>query len=153
MGDDSQWCGTERRAGDRRRRGQHIFRDQRTGFDRRESERSGAGILYCTLAGLRNQPRLLFWLLITVNALNIADFGLTLNALAHGYQEGNPIMGFLFEMNPALAGIFKILAVLLASVLVWQLKRYRKALLAAIVMLLIFAGVFAWHLYGLVMMF
>ncbi|MBN1628492.1 MAG: hypothetical protein JW990_01895 [Thermoleophilia bacterium] len=150
MGDDTQ-C--ERRAGDRRRQRQHTFRDRRTGFDRRELDTSDAGMLHCTLVGLRNQPKALFWLLVVVNVLNIADFGLTLNALAHGFQEGNPVMGFLFEVNPAWAGVFKVLAVVLASLLVWQLKRYRKALIAAIGMLLVFAGVFIWHLYGLAMMF
>lgn len=150
MRDEAQ---RERRAGDRRRQRQYTFRDQRTGFDRRELDTSDAGMLHCTLVGLRNQPKALFWLLAAANVLNIADFALTLNALAHGFREGNPIMGFLFEVNPAWAGIFKVLAVLLASLLVWQLKRYRKALIAAIGMLLVFAGVFIWHLYGLAMMF
>jgi len=104
------------------------------------------------LVGLRDQPRALLWLLATANVLNLADYGLTLNALAHGFEEGNPIMGFMLNLNPVWAGIFKVLAILLASFLVWQLKRYRKALIVAIGMLLVFAGVFAWHLYGLLVM-
>lgn len=105
-----------------------------------------------TLTDLREQPRALWFLLATVNVLNVADFALTLNALSHGFAEGNPLMGFMLELSPAWAGIFKMLCILLASLLVWRLKRYRKALVMAIAMLVIFAGIFVWHLYGLAVM-
>jgi hypothetical protein len=152
MRDETEWRARDRRGGDRRRNRRYTFRDQRTGFDRREPRECQAGALQNTLAGLREQPRTLWWLLAAVNVLNIADYVLTLNALSHGFAEANPVMGLLFDMNPALAGIFKTLAVLLASLLAWQLKRYRKALLVAIGMLVVFAGVFAWHLCGAMLM-
>lgn len=144
--------GHDRRGGERRRCRRYIFRDQRTGFDRRSPEGPQAGILQNTLVGLRDQPRTLLWLLAAVNVLNLADFALTLNALAHGFHEGNPVMGFMLDLSPAWAGVFKTLAVLLASLLVWQLKRYRKALVVAIGMLVVFTAIFAWHIYGLVVM-
>lgn len=142
------------RSGDRRRERRSTFLDRRTGFDRRECERSGlrVGSLQYRLLRLREQPRRLLWLLVAANALNIADYGLTLNALADGFKEGNPVMGFLIELSPVWAGIFKVFAVVLASLIVWQLRRYRKALVAAVGMLLVFAAVFAWHLYGLLVM-
>lgn len=154
MSDESECEQFDRRLGERRQARRYTFRDQRTGFDRRDCDRpdGGVGSLYSRLRCLREQPRRLLWLLVVVNVLNIADYGLTLNALGNGFAEGNPIMGFLFEMSPAWAGVFKILAVVLASLIVWQLKRYRKALLAAILMLAVFAGVFIWHVYGLLMM-
>jgi hypothetical protein len=152
MRDETEWWTRDRRRGDRRRHRRYTFKDQRSGFDRRGPKEYRAGVLQNALAGLREQPRTLWWLLAAVNVLNIADYVLTLNALSHGFAEGNPVMGLLFDMNPALAGIFKTLAVLLASLLTWQLKRYRKALVVAIGMLVVFAGVFAWHLCGLMVM-
>lgn len=146
----------DRRTCDRRRRRRHTFFDQRSGFDRRtpvQDLHGVAGTLQRTLLGLRDHPNTLFWVLVATNALNIADYGLTMNALANGFSEGNPVMGFLIQMSPIWAGVFKTAAVLLASLLVWQLKRYRKALLVALLMLAVFAGVFAWHLYGLAVMF
>lgn len=144
----------DRRADDRRRERRYTFLDRRTGFDRRDCGRPGsrAGSLQYRLVCLREQPRRLLWLLVAANALNIADYGLTLNALANGFAEGNPVMGFLIEMSPVWAGVFKVFAVLLASLIVWQLRRYRKALIAALGMLVVFAAVFAWHLYGLLVM-
>ena len=152
MRDETAWRDGDRRRCDRRRHRRYTFRDQRTGFDRREPKECQAGVLQRTLVGLREHPRTLWVLLAAVNVLNLTDFTLTLNALAHGVKEANPFMGFLFDLSPASAGVFKVLGVLLASLLVWQLKRYRKALLAAVGMLLVFGGVFAWHMCGLALM-
>jgi hypothetical protein len=88
-------------------------------------------------------------LLVTVNVLNIADFLLTLNVLKDGGGEANPIMRSLFSLGPFWAGLFKILAVLLTTLLVWRCRSYRLALAASLAMLAIFAAVALSHLFGL----
>jgi hypothetical protein len=141
----------ERRCADRRTSRSHVFRDKRTGFDRRAcgDERRTRDLVRGVLLGLRDSPRTLVALLLVVNALNLIDFALTLNALALGADEANPVMATLFEAGPAWAGVFKVAAVALASLLVWEWKRYRKALIAAVMMLAVFAAVFIYHIVGL----
>ncbi|OFW55773.1 MAG: hypothetical protein A2133_02860 [Actinobacteria bacterium RBG_16_64_13] len=143
--------GDERRCGDRRTRRIYVFRDKRTGFDRREPACGGrgTGVLRAAVVSLRDNPGTLRVLLVAVNALNLTDFFLTLNALHVGAAEANPIMRSLFESSPVWAGIFKTASVLVASVLVWQFRRYRKALSVALLMLVLFAGVFVYHMFGL----
>ena len=140
----------DRRGDDRRCRREYVFRDKRTGFDRRYQPKPGfSGALHQTLLGLRDNPGALRVLLLVINALNLTDFGLTLNALSIGATEANPVMATLFEASPIWAGVFKTLAVLLATALVWECRRYRKALLAAVAMLLVFAAIFVYHMIGL----
>jgi hypothetical protein len=145
----------ERRCGDRRTNRLHVFRDKRTGFDRRActEERGVRDVVRGALLALRDSPRTLVVLLLVVNALNLVDFGLTLNALARGADEANPVMATLFDAGPIWAGIFKVAAVALASLLVWEWKRYRKALAAAVMMLALFAAVFVYHIVGLLTLY
>ncbi|MFH0917311.1 MAG: DUF5658 family protein [bacterium] len=140
-----------RRGGERRRRRfSFVLHERRSGFDRRELVTAGptATVFENTLTGLRDHPGTLWVLLVTVNVLNLADFALTLNVLALGGGEANPIMRSLFALNPAYAGTFKIMAVLVTSGLVWRCRRFRSALGAALLMLAIFAGVFFYHIIG-----
>ena len=102
------------------------------------------------LTGLRDRPATLRVILLTVNMLNLADFLLTVNVLAMGGGEANPIMRSLFELNPAYAGLFKIAAVLATSLVIWRLRRFRSALEVALVMLVVFMGVFFYHILGMV---
>jgi len=144
-------AGNDRRRSDRRRTRSHVFFDKRTGFDRRMPGDEGAarGFLLDLLIALRDSSRTLTVLLLAVNILNLVDFGLTLNALAIGASEANPVMASLFEAGPIWAGIFKVAAVALASLLVWEWRRYRKALVAAVTMLAVFSAVFIYHMIGL----
>jgi hypothetical protein len=142
----------ERRESDRRRRRVSlVLHERRSGFDRRERVSAGpAGAAFAgVLTGLRERPGTLWVLLVTVNALNLADFALTLNVLVSGGGEANPIMRSLFSVDPAYAGLFKIVAVLLATVLVWRCRRFRSALEAAVIMVAVFAVVFVYHIVGL----
>lgn len=107
------------------------------------------GVLRRTLFALRDRPRALQLLLVAVNVLNVADFALTLGVLDSGGREANPIMRPLLAMSPLWAAIFKLIAVLAASLLVWEARRYRKALIAGLCMLVIFAGLFVYHVFGL----
>jgi hypothetical protein len=141
-----------RRGGDRRgRRFSFVVRERRSGFDRRGPAPAGPAstALESVLTGLRDRPSALWVLLITVNALNLVDFALTLNVLALGGGEANPIMRSLFALNPVYAGAFKVVAVLLCTWLVWRFRRFRSALGAALLMVTIFAAVFFYHVIGL----
>jgi hypothetical protein len=143
----------DRRSKDRRRRRfSFVMRERRSGFERRN--RPDAGRLSLAferaLLDLRDRPRVLFGLLITVNVLNLADFLLTLNVLAEGGGEANPILRSLFAADPLYAGIFKVVAVLLTSWLAWRCRRFRSGLEATIIMLVLFAGVICYHIFGLI---
>jgi hypothetical protein len=140
----------ERRADERRCRREYVFRDKRSGFDRRHRPLEGVrGVTHRTLVALRDKPRALLVLLVVVNALNLTDFALTLNALSRGATEANPVMATLFNASPIWAGVFKTFAIFVATAMVWESRRYRKALVAAIAMLLVFAAIFIYHMVGL----
>ena len=99
---------------------------------------------------MRDRPRLLFVLLLGVNVLNLADFLLTLNVLARGGGEANPILRSLFAMDPLYAGGFKLVAVLLTCWLAWRCRRFRSGLEAAVIMLVLFTVVICYHIFGLI---
>jgi len=127
-----------------------VFRDRRTGFDRRAAAAGGGGGgLEVALLGLRDRPSALLVLLAAVNVFNIADFSLTLNALAGGAGEANPVMRSLLDLDPVWAGLFKFAAVLAASCMVWRLRRYRLALEAALLVAGIMLAVLVYHVLGL----
>lgn len=107
------------------------------------------GVLRRTLFALRDRPRALRLLLVAVNVLNVADFALTLGVLHSGGREANPVMRSLLALSPLWAGVFKLVAVLAASLLVWQNRYYRKALIAGLCMLVVFAALFVYDVFGL----
>lgn len=139
----------DRRKGiDRRQRRRYRFHDRRSGFERRVND-VNVGVLTRTLIALRDGPTALRRLLIAVNLLNLADFALTLVALESGGREANPLLRQLFALSPLWAGIFKVVAVLAATLLVWEARRYRKALIAGVCMLVIFTGLLLYHVFAL----
>jgi hypothetical protein len=143
----------DRRKKDRRqRRFSFVLRERRSGFDRRGREGSSrSSIAYQrALLALRDRPRLLFSLLLGVNVLNLADFLLTLNVLARGGGEANPILRSLFALDPLYAGGFKLVAVLLTCWLAWRCRRFRSGLEAAVIMLVLFTAVICYHIFGLI---
>ena len=124
-----------------------VLRERRTGFDRRRSARTGPGaVLENALLGLRDRPGLLALLLMTVNLLNILDFSFTLNVLAAGGAEANPVMRSLFDVGAEWAAIFKVLAVLAATVILWRHRRFRSALVATCLIASVFSAVVIYHL-------
>lgn len=158
MGNDSDrvghgYPGSDRRVGDRRRRKERVFLDRRSGFDRRATAAgAGGGIFQSVLLGLRDRPPALLILLGLVNIFNFADFSLTLNALSAGGREANPLMRSLLALDPVWAGLFKAAAVLLASWIVWRLRRYRLALQATLAVAAILSAVLLYHVVGLVLL-
>jgi hypothetical protein len=150
---DSQ--SNERRSIDRRkRRVSMVLHERRTGFDRRGTVPGGAiaagydGVL----RGLRDSPSHLGIILVTINLLNVVDFLLTLNALAMGAAEANPVMKSLFNVDPLYAGIFKFIAIFAVTLVMWRCRRYRSALQAALLVLAVFTLVFFYHIVGITLL-
>jgi hypothetical protein len=143
----------ERRKDDRRQRlFSVVLHERRSGFERRRPASSSNRVLATVdalLLGLRARPRLIFGILVAVNALNLADFLLTLNVLSEGGGEANPILRSLFALNPLYAGVFKVFAVFVTSWLAWRCRRFRSGLLASLILVAVFAAVILYHLYGL----
>jgi hypothetical protein len=140
----------ERRGGDRRVRSRYRFLERRSGFDRREPEPPGsAGLVARSLARFRRSPRAFLFLLLTINLLNAADYASTLVALRLGFAEANPFMAELFAQGPGIAGLTKVSLVLLVTALLWALRRFKQAMLTALLVGAIMLGVFAYHLAGL----
>lgn len=151
MEENGHTTGERRRSRERRLRRRYRFHDRRSGFDRRVRGAS-PGPLQRTLIALRDRSKRLQHLLISVNLLNVADFWLTLVALDSGGREANPVLRPLFMLGPIWAGVFKVVFVLAATLLVWQLSRYRKALIVAVFMLVLFGALMLYHLVVLVLL-
>jgi hypothetical protein len=140
--------GDRRRGVDRRRRRKYRFHDRRSGFDRRVNGVK-MGVLKRTLMALRDRPGLLRLLLAVVNFFNVGDFVLTLSVLDSGGREANPVLRPLLAISPLAAGIFKLVLVMAASLIVWESRRYRKALIAGLFMLVVFVALFVYDMYVL----
>ncbi len=102
------------------------------------------------LLALRDRPRLIIAILLVVNALNLADFLLTMNVLENGGGEANPILRSLFNADPLYAGLFKMIAVFFTSWLAWRCRRFRSGLQATIILLGVFTLVICYHIVGLI---
>jgi uncharacterized membrane protein YraQ (UPF0718 family) len=72
-----------------------------------------------------------------------------MHALSLGSTEVNPVMRTLVVSSPLLAGLVKVALIILATLLVWRFRKYRRTLIAAILMVAVFAVVFFYHMYGL----
>jgi hypothetical protein len=143
----------ERREVDRRQnRVSLVWPERRSGFDRRgpAPNANRASVAFeGILTGLRDRPAAVRVMLVAINMLNLADFVLTINVLSTGGGEANPIMRSLFALNPVYAGVFKIIAIVLISLVLWRFRRYRSALEIALVVLAVFMGVFFYHVLGM----
>lgn len=84
--------------------------------------------------------RVLFWVLVELWVLNIADLLLTRYSLWLGFAtESNNVMDYFFRSGTVPTVAFKIGIVTVGTLLLWRLHRYRTALFAAALL----AGVFA----------
>ena len=94
---------------------------------------------------------LLLWLLVELWILNLADFLLTRHALWRGLaQEANWVMDFFFRQGTLPAVAFKIGTVTVGVLLLWRLRHYRTALVAAILLTGLFAVVVAYQVVWLI---
>jgi hypothetical protein len=86
------------------------------------------------------RDRLLLLLLVQLWALNVADLALTRYAMWLGFAtESNNVMDFFLRAGTVPALAFKVGIVTVGALLLWRLRAYRAATLAAALL----AGVFA----------
>jgi hypothetical protein len=146
----------ERRWTERReRRASLIFPERRTGFDRRTPLFAGPvrRSIDQALRTLRDSLPALAAVLIMVNVLNILDYVFTVNALAAGMSEGNPIMDSLFSYDIRIAGLVKVLAMLGVTFVIWRNRRYRMILGCALLTLVAYLVLITYHIYGAAMFY
>lgn len=103
------------------------------------------GVVKRCLYSLRDKPKALAGILVGANVLNVADFLLTLFALEAGSSEANPILRPLLAIDPLWAGLFKLVVVGAASLLVWKNRYYRQALVVGVLMGVVFGGLIVYH--------
>jgi len=88
----------------------------------------------------------LLWVLIELWLLNIADLLLTRYSLWLGFaKESNGVMDYFFRSGTVPTVAFKIGIVTVGALLLWRLRHYRTALLAAGLLTAIFAAVVAYQ--------
>ena len=130
-----------RRQADRRSRptpwiGRHWLRGQRRG-GRRASERTGHYV------DRYSAPE---WLVVcAIVALCVADALLTLDVLAHGGEEANPLMAWLLEHGETTFAVVKTSFTLGACLLLLLRVRFRGVRQALLGMLLAYGLLMLWH--------
>jgi hypothetical protein len=150
-----QRSSSRQKHGERRwleRRQERAFRwtEKRTGFDNRQEPDKAAFLAWPgqLAVAMRDRPALLVKVLLLFNIYNIADYFLTVNALAAGHQELNPLMRYLFATDPLLAGIFKIVTGAAVTMLVWHCRRFRLMLQFSLFAFGLYLALIAYHFYG-----
>jgi hypothetical protein len=130
----------ERRSGKDRRVARHYrFHNRRTGFDRRKHP--------LPLEVLRDSNWALIGLLVLLNLLSVLDGLFTAAELSTGIaREGNPLFLGLIRASPSLAVGFKVVAMVVVTVVLWHWRTYRVMLLLTLVTLVLYAAVLAYHL-------
>jgi hypothetical protein len=134
---------SERRQTDRRAAHQFTLRwpERRTGFDRRKA--------YPVLRMLRDSGALLLSVLVLLNVLSLIDLGLTTYELTLGAAEGNPVMRMAFDAGPAAVIAVKVGVMVLVSVGIWWLRRYRRVLQLSVASVGAYAALLVYHVAGL----
>ena len=137
---------------ERRRRRSFLAEERRSGFDRRRNvcRSPVAAAFESRLVALREQPVLLAELLVMVNLLSILDLLITLSVLRMGAVELNPLMAWLIDLGTIQAAAAKISVVLLATLGLWMLRRYRAALTTAVLLFAVYGSLVTFELLGLI---
>jgi hypothetical protein len=65
-----------------------------------------------------------------------------------GREEANPLMRALFGTNPEIAALFKVAVVVAATLLIWQVRRFRGTIIVAGMALAAFTLLFTYHVVG-----
>lgn len=135
----------DRRSGeDRRQQFRPRLRERRSGYDRRVGGQS-AGARYNRLLARVGHDSLTFWtILATIVVFNFLDLVLTIRALDRGAEEANPVMRSLFWSHPLTAALIKLGVVAAVVLALLALRRYRDAVVVALV---IFVGLTALMFY------
>ena len=128
---------------ERRQRRRFVFRERRSGFQRRRRQRPSpaAAALDTLLVYLRENASALIVVLVVANLLNLFDLVFTLHLLRLGATEGTPLMGQLLAVGPAQTAVVKLVLMAGVSGLIWSLRRYRLSLLAALFALGVYGSI------------
>jgi hypothetical protein len=90
--------------------------------------------------------QLLFFCLLELWVLNVADLLLTRYALWLGFAtEQNGVMRYFLHEGTLMAAGFKIGIVTIGVVLLWRVRRRQSALVAALLLTTVFAAVVAYQ--------
>jgi hypothetical protein len=94
------------------------------------------------------RDRLLLLLLVELSALNVADLALTRYALWLGFAtESNGIMDYFLRAGTLPALLFKVGMVSLGALLLWRLRAYVAATVAAALLTGVFAAVVSYQVF------
>jgi hypothetical protein len=94
------------------------------------------------------RDRLLLLLLVELLLLNVADLALTRYAMWLGFAtESNGIMDYFLRAGTLPALLFKIGIVSLGAILLWRLRVYVVATVAAALLAFVFAAVVAYQVF------
>jgi hypothetical protein len=94
------------------------------------------------------RDRLLLLLLIELLVLNVFDLALTRYAMWLGFAtESNGVMGYFLRAGTLPALLFKVGIVSLGALLLWRLRVYVVATVAAALMAFVFAAVVAYQVF------
>ncbi len=147
--------GRTRRGADRRsRNGSFFYPERRYGFERRRPAEGTWGARYhAWLEHYRHDHDTIAVALLVFVVLNLADLLLTVRAMSMGAVEGNPIMAYLFAVDPVLAAVFKVVVGAGIAIAVWSARRYRRILETSLMMVAVMTAVLLYHGYNALMVF
>ena len=95
--------------------------------------------------GIRGE-QLLFWCLLELWVLNVADLLLTRYALWLGFAtEENGVMRYFLHEGTLMAAVFKIGIVTIGVAALWRVRHRPAALAAAVLLTVVFAAVVAYQ--------
>ncbi len=137
------------RGSDRRsRNGTFYYPERRYGFERRRpAEGTWRARYHAWLEQYRHDNDTIAVVLLVFVLLNLADLLLTVRALSLGAVEGNPIMAFLFAVDPTLAAMFKVVVGAGIALAVWSARRYRRILETSLIIVAVMTAVLLYHGY------
>ena len=94
------------------------------------------------------RDQLLLLLLIQLWVLNVADLALTRYGMWLGFAtESNGVMDYFLRAGTVPALLFKVGIVSLGALLLWRLRRYTVATVAAALVAFVFAAVVAYQVF------
>ena len=132
----------DRRREDRRKGSVSLpWPEQRAGFDRRRS--------YPVSAVLRHDDRRFALVLAVILVLGVLDWAFTWHALvALGAYEANPFMRAAFDAGPVQALMLKLVSLTAVIAGLWWLRRYRSAIVLALVTAVLHLALLGYHVVG-----
>lgn len=108
---------------ERRKVNNFRFFEKRTGFNRREEDRT---LFEKFIYFFSSRKKVIITLVLSLNILSTIDFMLTKIMLETGLgREVNPVMAAMFNHSNFLAFLFKICIVLISSIIMFNFRKYK----------------------------